>query len=88
MISEIGEIKSKINRLILNFFYIGLISVLIFTFLELGTRLFLLEREETVPDILSSREKTMAYSYFQWKDQYFEDINKADLGILYEPYSL
>ena len=84
----IGEIIRKINKLILDCFYIGLVSISIFVFLELGTRLLLQERKDTVSDILSSREKMLAYSYFEWKDQYFEDINKADLGILYEPYSL
>jgi len=80
--------KAKINAVIIDSFYIGLIVIIIFVIMELGARVYL---NKYKPSILDQKKKMIAYSYFDWSDKYFRDAMKqTDTGndFLYEPYSL
>ena len=84
------EIKRKIDKLIINACYVALISIFLLACLEVGTRIFSSHTGKSVLDVHNNRENMQAYSYYDWKTNYFTDLRKLPSKgtLVYEPFSL
>jgi hypothetical protein len=79
--------RHRIEKLILTTFYICLNCVVLLLLLEVGARIFI----EDKPLNFGSWEadiNSQAYSYFDWRTRYFEDVKEPGGRFIYEPYSL
>ena len=78
------NLKRRLDKLILNTFYILFITIVILFLAEVSARIFLIGNTTQLkkPD-----ENSKAYSYFDWRGQYFKDKKMEGGEYAYEPYT-
>lgn len=80
-------LRCRLEKLLLTAFYIGIITVVLFLLIEMGARIFIKAKPLDFGS-WEAGEHSEAYSYFDWRNRYFEDVRKPGGGFVYEPYSL
>lgn len=77
--------KARLDKFILDLFYISLVTFGIFLLAEVGTRIYLRINADPPQEIADVNSE--AYSYYDWREQYFEDKKKPGGNFMYEPFS-
>lgn len=79
------NLKARLDRLLLNIFYVGLVTVSILFLAEIGAGTYLLAKTK---QISPAGPDSVAYSYFDWSEQYFKDRRKVVGQFKYEPFTV
>lgn len=77
-------LKRRIDALVLFCFYISLITCVILVMAELGLRFFV---EDELQRFNKVDENDEAYSYFDWREQYFRDRKQPGGAFTYQAFS-